>query len=104
MIHCLLVVLTAERATYTKRYIPSLIIEHGGGLRFYQGVCFVVSVVETTEVKSRKSVHYCNKIPVGDGEGSASRQDFGVTSTFLGIPGMRYIENSGVNSAPRERQ
>ncbi|GBN27659.1 hypothetical protein AVEN_103459-1 [Araneus ventricosus] len=30
MIHSLLVVLTAERATYTKKYIPSLIKNMGG--------------------------------------------------------------------------
>ncbi|GBM81632.1 hypothetical protein AVEN_82358-1 [Araneus ventricosus] len=88
MIHSLLVVLTAERATYTKKCIPSLITEHGG-LRFCQGVCFGVSVVESTEVKSRKSVPYCNKILVWDGKGSASLEGFGVTPTFPEIPGMR---------------
>ncbi|GBL84096.1 hypothetical protein AVEN_31225-1 [Araneus ventricosus] len=98
MIHSLLVVLTAERATYTKKYIPSRINEHGGS-DSAKGCVLVSPLLKPQKLEGQKSVAYCNKILVGDGKGSASLGGFGVTPTFLGIPGMRYIENSGVNSA-----
>ncbi|GBN56997.1 hypothetical protein AVEN_125486-1 [Araneus ventricosus] len=69
-----------------------------GGSDSAKGCVLVSPLLKPQKLKAGKAFPTVIKFSSGD-KGSASLEGFGVTPSSLGIPGMRYIENSGVNSA-----
>ncbi|GBM48203.1 hypothetical protein AVEN_72480-1 [Araneus ventricosus] len=69
-----------------------------GGSDSAKGCVLVSLLLKPQKLKAGKAFPTVIKFSSGD-KGSASLEGFGVTPSSLGIPAMRYIENSGVNSA-----
>ncbi|GBN79789.1 hypothetical protein AVEN_247261-1 [Araneus ventricosus] len=74
-----------------------------GGLDSAKGCVLVSPLLKPQKLKAGKAFPTVIKFSSGD-KGSASLEGFGVTPSSLGIPGMRYIENSAASNKAINQQ
>ncbi|GBL88529.1 hypothetical protein AVEN_159113-1 [Araneus ventricosus] len=74
-----------------------------GGSDSAKGCVLVSPLLKPQKLKAGKAFPTVIKFSSGD-KGSASLEGFGVTPSSLGIPGMRYIENSAASNKAINQQ